>query len=81
MRAERNMKQIQVQIPTKQRIGQDYLAVRVQLVHVKKGMFGLRDKELSFSVVIPDTPELALQLFEEIAEKNSKYGKAFQLDE
>lgn len=69
----------EVQIPKEQTLS-EYLTVRVQLVYVKKSWFGYRDKLLSFSHVMPTTPQEAIDLFNKIAKANQKYGRTFQVE-
>ncbi len=52
----------------------EYVCVRVQIVKVKKGLFGLNDKVLGFTVVIPDTPKIAEKIFKEIQNRFKQYG-------
>lgn len=70
----------QVKIP-KQQTPTDYLVVRVELVHVKKGWFGLRDKQLTAHSAIPDTPQQAVDLTNKISLLMNKTGIAIPLEE
>lgn len=52
----------------------DYYVVRVQLVHVRKGFFGFRDKTLAFSALVPDTRKEAADVFKAVQEDFEKRG-------
>jgi len=52
----------------------EYVAVRVQLVHVKKRFFGYQDKILAFHTAIPDTANEALELHKNIGKLMEKFG-------
>lgn len=58
----------------KEQIPTDYLVVRTQLVHVKKGLFGLKDKQLAVAILIPDTRREAAQVFKNIQDEFGKRG-------
>lgn len=55
----------------------DYLVVRVQIVHVKKGVLGLRDKVLARSALIPSKRKEAVKVFEAVRKDFEKRGKSF----
>ena len=52
----------------------EYVCVRVQIVRVKKGLIGHRDKILGFTTVIPNTEKEAIRIFKETQRRFSKYG-------
>lgn len=60
-------------VPNKNKF-KDYLSVRVQLVHVKKGLFGFKDDELCKFSAIPDTKEESEEIFERIKKIVQEYG-------
>ena len=59
---------------TKENTKKEYICVRVQIVTVKKGLFGYSDKILGFTTVIPNTEKEAITIFKEIQRRFSKYG-------
>lgn len=56
----------------------DYLAVRVQLVHVKTRFFGFTEKEIRGITCIPDDLEGAAEIMHSIDQMFSKYGKRIE---
>ena len=58
----------------------EYVCVRVQIVRVKKGWFGLKDTVLGFTTVIPNTPKLAEKIFRETQTRLRKYGVTIDLE-
>jgi len=52
----------------------EYVCVRVQVVKVKKGLFGYKDQILGFSTVIPNTVKESEILFKKIQRMFKKYG-------
>jgi len=68
-----------VQIPKKQ-TAKEYLAVRVQIVHVKKGWLGFKDKELSSLSAIANTPEEAVEFFSRIWKMADEYGVSIPVE-
>lgn len=69
-----------VQIP-KKNTPTEYLVVRLQLVHVKKGFLGrLKDKILTAHAVIPNKPKDAVDLANQFSMFARKYGKTLNLE-
>ena len=58
----------------------EYTCVRVQIVKVKKSLFGHKDKILGFTTVIPDTEKEAIKIFKEIQRRFKKYGVVIKID-
>ncbi len=58
----------------------EYICVRVQIVKVKKSLFGHRDKILGFITVIPDTEKEAIEIFKETQRRFKKYGVVIKID-
>lgn len=74
IRFDENMKGMkQIQLP-KANTPTEYVVVRVQIVHVKKGWLGFKDKELSSAMAIPNKPKEAADLFNKIGVMIRKYG-------
>jgi len=69
----------QIQIPQKQ-TPTNYLVVRVELVHVMKGWFGLKDRQLTAISVVPNTPSQAVELTNRIGKLTEKYGKSIPIE-
>lgn len=67
-----------IQIP-KKNTPTNYFVVRVQLVHVKKGWLGLKDKLITSCTVIPDNPKKAVELTNRIGKLVDDYGVSFPL--
>jgi len=58
----------------KKQLPTDYLVVRLQLVHVKKGLLGLKDKELVKHSCIPNMRKEATDIIKRIANILEEYG-------
>lgn len=58
----------------------EYVCVRVQIVRVKKGMFGYNDKILGATTVIPDTVKHAEVIFNRVKRMFSKEGVKFEVE-
>jgi len=58
----------------KKQLPTDYLVVRLQLVHVRKGLFGLKDKELVKHSCIPNTRKEAADIIKRIVNILEEYG-------
>lgn len=52
----------------------DYYVVRVQIVHVRKGLFGLNDKTIAGNAVIPNTRREAAEFFKDVSDKMARFG-------
>ncbi|MGD0071359.1 MAG: hypothetical protein ABSB71_07785 [Candidatus Bathyarchaeia archaeon] len=70
------MSEVQVNISGKQ-LPTDYFVVRVQLVHVKKGFFGLTDTQLAGNAAIATTRKESAELFEKFSTLMKEYGIQF----
>ena len=70
----------QIKIPNEQ-TPREYLVVRMQLIHVKKGIFGLKDEQLTAHTAIPNTPKEAVDLANKIAVLMGKVGVSFPIEE
>ena len=69
-----------IQIERRENTPTNYLVVRVQLVHVKKKLLGLKDTEITKFVAIPNTMKESVELTNRIGAIMKKYGKSFPLD-
>jgi len=58
---------------------QEYVAVRMQVVRVKKRFLGYKDTILGSTTVIPDTVEQAIHLGKKIKKLMSQYGLEFEV--
>ncbi|GAH33783.1 unnamed protein product [marine sediment metagenome] len=58
----------------------EYVCVRVQIVRVRKRLFGLKDEVLGFTTVIPNTPKQAERIFKEIQKGFRKYGVEMKIE-
>lgn len=67
----------------KENTAEEYVGVRVKLVKVTKGLFGVfghKDETIGAITVIPDTPKVAERLYKKIKAMCLEYGVEFKVE-
>ena len=61
---------------SKKNIPNDYIVIRVKIVHVKKNrFFGIKDKQINAITLVTDTQNKSFKAYKEIEKIIRKYGK------
>lgn len=63
----------------KENTPKEYIAVRTQIVYVKKRWKFHTEKLLGFNIVIPNTPKDSMELMAKIIIASQKYGKRLEV--